>query len=103
MIVAEGEIGGGSGAVELLGWALRQARGVVDNVLTHASVSLSLTPRLEKLSLRKTLEEVAFDCGAGAEAKGIEVVVLTVVPEDLVIDADARLLHSALYNCCRTP
>ena len=87
----------GSRAVERLERALRQAQGVVDNVLTHASLSLSLTPRLETLSLRKTLEEVAFDCGAAAEAKGIEVVV-TVVPEDLVIDADARLLHSAVYN-----
>jgi hypothetical protein len=60
-------------------------------------LSLSLTPRLEALSLRKTLEEVAFDCVAEAEAKGIEVVV-TVVPDDLVIDADARLLRSAVSN-----
>ncbi len=96
-LLQKGDRAGGSRADELLERALRQARGVVDNVLTHASLGLSLTPRLETLSLRKTLEQVASDCGAGAEAKGIEVVV-TVVPEDLVIDADARLLHSAVYN-----
>jgi signal transduction histidine kinase len=91
------EPSGGSRAVEILERALRQARGVVDNVLTHASLTLSLTPRLEAFSLRETLEEVAFDYGAEAEAKGIEVVV-TVMPEDLVIDADARLLRSAVSN-----
>jgi signal transduction histidine kinase len=92
----QGELAG-SRPVELLDRALRRARDVVDNVLTHAALSLSLTPRLEALSLRKTLEEVAFDCGAEAEAKGIEIVV-TVVPEDLGMDADARLLRSAVSN-----
>jgi signal transduction histidine kinase len=96
-LLKKGELAGGGRTVELLDRALRRARGVVDNVLTHAALSLSLTPRLEALSLRKTLEEIAFDCGAEAEAKGIEIVV-TVVPEDLGIDADARLLRSAVSN-----
>jgi signal transduction histidine kinase len=90
------ELAGGGPPVELLQRSLRRVTGVVDNVLTHASFSVSLRPRLATLSLRKALEEAALDGSAQAQAKGIDVVVTAA--EDLAMDADARLLRSAVAN-----
>jgi signal transduction histidine kinase len=90
------ELAGGGRAVELLERGLRRTRGVIDNVLDHTSLSMGLTPRREALQLQKKLVEVAFDFSAEAQVKGIDVVVA--VPAELVIEADARLLHSAVAN-----
>ena len=95
-LMQKSELAGGGRPVEVLERSLGRVRGVIDNVLTHASLGLSLTPRLETLPLRKALEEVAFDCSVEGQAKDIDVIVT--VPEDLMIDADAGLLQSAVAN-----
>lgn len=93
------ELAGGGRVVDLLAKTLRRTGDVVDNALQHASLSMGVTPRIERLHVAGLLEEIVFDCSAEAEVKGIDVIV-TAAP-DLVVDADPRLLHSAIANLLR--
>jgi signal transduction histidine kinase len=93
------ELASGGRAVELLAKNLRQTSDVIDNALQHASLSMGVTPRREAVRVGQLLEEIVSDCAAEAQVKGIEVVV-TVAP-DLALDADPRLLRSAIANLVR--
>jgi signal transduction histidine kinase len=90
------ELVAGGRTVDLLDRTLRRTADVIDNTLNHASLSLGIEPRLEPLALRKVLEEIALDCGAEAQGKDIDIVVTAT--QELVVDADARLVHSAVSN-----
>jgi signal transduction histidine kinase len=83
-------------AVDLLDRNLRRSADVIDNALSHASLRMGIVPHLERLPLRQFLEDLIFDNGAQAEAKTIDVQLTS--PADLVIEADARLLRSAVAN-----
>jgi signal transduction histidine kinase len=93
------ELAAGGTVVELLARTLRRTGDVIDNTLHHASLSLGVSPRPERLPLAPLLEEIVFDCSAEAQVKGIDVVV-SAAP-DLAVDADPRLLHSAIANLLR--
>ncbi|MBC8132103.1 MAG: HAMP domain-containing histidine kinase [Deltaproteobacteria bacterium] len=86
----------GGRAVELLNRNLRRIVDVIDNALSHASMKMGVVPRIEIVALRKLAEEIEFDAGAETEEKGIKVIVE--VSDGLNIEADVRLLRSALSN-----
>jgi len=93
------ELAGGGRVVDLLDRTLKRTADVIDNALNQAALNLGVSPRLETLRLREVLDDVMFDSSAEAQVRGIEVFVT--MPEDLELDADARLLRSALANLLR--
>jgi signal transduction histidine kinase len=95
-LLQKGPLASGGRAVELLKRNLQRMLDVIDNALLHASLNMGVELRPEAVALQKLLAELELDYGAEAEAKGIEVV--ATVPPGLVIQADARLLNSALSN-----
>jgi signal transduction histidine kinase len=95
-ILQKGPLAQGGRAVEVLERNLRRTVDVVDNALHHASLTMGVAPRLETVKVRKFLEEVELDCDADAESKSIKVAVAG--PDALTIEADPRLLRSAVSN-----
>jgi len=95
-ILQKRELAGGGRVVDLLERTLKRTGDVIDNALNETWLSLGAMPRFEAVSLRKALDELASDCAAEAQHKGIDVVIAS--DGDLVIDADVRLLRSALAN-----
>ena len=95
-LLQKGPLAQGGRAADLLERNLRRVVDVIDNALHHASLNMGVAPKPEAVTLRGFLEELELDCGAEAQAKGIEIVVA--VAGDLTIEADPRLLHSALSN-----
>jgi signal transduction histidine kinase len=85
-----------SRTVAILERNLHRTLSVVDSVLTHASLRLGVTARPETVNVRHLLEEIAFDIGIAAQEKGVTME-LEGRPE-LVIQADTRLLRSAISN-----
>ncbi len=75
---------------------LKRMGEMIDGALDHASLRLGLTPRMAPVALRAFLHEIEADAAIEAQAKGIEIVVLA--PEDLLVEADPRLLRSAVSN-----
>jgi signal transduction histidine kinase len=90
------ELAGGGRVVDLLARTLKRTSEVIDNALNHATLSLGAEPRLEPLRVATVLNELVVDYAAEAEGKGIEIVVS--VPQELVLEGDRRLLHSAISN-----
>lgn len=95
-ILSRGDLATSKRASELLGRNLRRVADVVDNALNQASLRMGLVPRIEKIDLVPFLEETQFDASAEAAARRIEVKVEAAA--NLTIEADARLLRSALSN-----
>jgi signal transduction histidine kinase len=85
-----------SRAVEMLDRGLRRTAEMIDGVLSQASVKMGVVPRLAPVPLRAFLMELEADAGVDALTRGIQTTVSA--PEDLVIEADPRLLRSAVYN-----
>ena len=85
-----------SRTVEMVERGLRRMGEMIDGALSHASLRLGVIPRLAPVALRPFLQELETDAAIEAKAKGIEVVVLA--PEDLIVEADPRLLRSAVSN-----
>ena len=81
-----------SRTVEMVERGLKRMGEMIDGALSHASLRLGLTPRLAPVALRPFLQEIEGDAALEAQAKGIEIVVLA--PEDLIVEADPRLLRS---------
>ncbi len=86
----------GSRTVEMLDRGLRRTAEMIDSVLSQASLKMGVVPRLAPLAVRPFLQEIEADTAVEALAKEIKTVVMA--PEDLVVEADARLLRSAVYN-----
>jgi signal transduction histidine kinase len=85
-----------SRTVETVERGLKRMGDLIDGALSHASLRLGVMPRLAPVALRPFLHELETDAAIEAQAKGIEIVVLA--PEDLLVEADARLLRSAISN-----
>jgi signal transduction histidine kinase len=85
-----------SRTVEMLDRGLRRTAEMIDSVLSQASLKMGVVPRLAPVAVRPFLQEIEADTAVEALAKNIKTVVMA--PEDLVIDADPRLLRSAVYN-----
>ena len=85
-----------SRTVEMLDRGLRRTAEMIDSVLSQASLKMGVVPRPAPVAVRPFLEEIEADAAVEALAKEIKTVVMA--PEDLVIEADPRLLRSAVYN-----
>lgn len=87
---------GESRTIEMVERGLKRMGDMIDGALSHASLKLGVVPRLAPVALRPFLQEIETDAAIEAQAKRIEIAVLA--PEDLLVDADARLLRSAISN-----
>lgn len=85
-----------SRALEMMDRNLRRASDLIDNVLNQASLKMGLVSRPVPVELGPFLEEIAEEAGAEADAKSIQISV-NAAP-GLVIDADPRMLRSAVSN-----
>jgi signal transduction histidine kinase len=85
-----------SRTVDMLDRGLRRTSEMIDSVLSQASLKMGVVPRLAPVALRPFLKEIEADAAAAAVDKGIQMEVSA--PEDLVIEADPRLLRSAVSN-----
>jgi signal transduction histidine kinase len=90
------ELAAGGRAVEILERNLRRTADVIDSALTHASLKMGVSPRPQAIALDDFIREIVADAAFEAEGKGIDVVVDA--DSDVRIDADARLLGSAISN-----
>jgi signal transduction histidine kinase len=85
-----------SRAADIVERGLNRTAEMIDNVLSQASLRLGVEPRLAPVGLASFLREIGSDMEVEAQAKGIELLVSA--PEDLVVEADPRLLRSAVSN-----
>ena len=85
-----------SKTVDMVERGLRRIGEMIDGALSHASLRLGVIPRLAPVALRAFLHELESDAALEAQSKGIEIVILA--PEDLIVEADPRLLRSAVSN-----
>ena len=90
------ELSQGGRAVEILERNLRRTTDVIDSALTHASLRMGVQPRPEPIRLRPFVDDIALE--ASLDAEGKKLTLRVEVSPDLVIDADARLLRSAVSN-----
>ena len=95
-LMTRGEAAHAKRASELLARNLRRVADVVDNALNQASLKMGLVPRLSRIPLLPFLQEIDLDASAEAGAKDITVVIDGAA--ELTIEADARLLRSAVSN-----
>jgi signal transduction histidine kinase len=80
----------------LLERGLQRTSEMIDGVLSHVALKMGVVPRLGPIALRAFLHEIEVDASVEAQAKNIKTVVSA--PEDLTIEADQRLLRSAISN-----
>jgi signal transduction histidine kinase len=85
-----------SRTVDMVERGLKRLGDMIDGALNHASLRLGVMPRLTPVALRAFLHELEADASIEAHNRGIQIVVLA--PEDLVTEADPRLLRSAISN-----
>jgi signal transduction histidine kinase len=90
------ELSQGGRTVDLLERNLKRTADMIDSALTHASLKLGVTIQPEPVHLAGLLEEIRLDAAVEAHNKGIEIEVA--ISEDLVLEADPRLLRSAIAN-----
>jgi signal transduction histidine kinase len=89
----------GGRLLKMLDKALGRAVWLIDSTLTHAWLKLGVEPRIAPVDLRALLEELRSELGIEGERKGVEIE--TSVDSDRPLEADARLLRSAISNILR--
>jgi signal transduction histidine kinase len=89
----------GSRLVEMLDRSLKRSAWLVDSALTQAWLKLGIEPRLEPIDVRGLLGELQLEASLEAERKGVEIAID--VARDLRVNADPRLLRSAVSNILR--
>jgi signal transduction histidine kinase len=86
----------GGNVVALLDRSLRRAAEMIDNALSHASLALGVEPRPEPVALADLFHDIEVDASIDAEARDVD---LTFdAGGGGLIDADPRLLRSAVFN-----
>jgi len=85
-----------SRTVEILDRNLRQTADMIDRVLSHTSLKMGIEAQLTPIALDAFLREI--EVNAAIEAQGRKITTVVSVPAGLTIDADARLLRSAVSN-----
>jgi signal transduction histidine kinase len=90
------ELAKGGQFTQVLERNLKRTADVIDTTLTHASLKMGVAIRPERLVLHRLLEEIRSDAFGEAEDKGIAIEIDA--PPGLTIEADPRLLRSALAN-----
>jgi signal transduction histidine kinase len=91
-----GPLAVGGEIVERLDRNLRRTADVVDSTLTHAWLKLGVPIRAERIKLEHFLGEICRDAEGEAESRRIDLSLA--VDAGLELDADARLLRSAVTN-----
>lgn len=89
-------LAGGGRAVEVLERNLKRTADVVDGALTHVSLKMGVLPHPRSIRLRAFIDDLVLEAGVETESRRIGINVE--VDPELAIDADARLLRSALSN-----
>jgi len=90
------ELAAGGRSVDLVERSLRRSAEMIDNALSHASLTLGVEPQSEPVVLADLLRDIDLDASIEAQARGVTLTF--VVDGDPVIAADPRLLRSALFN-----
>ncbi|HZL19497.1 MAG TPA: sensor histidine kinase [Polyangia bacterium] len=85
-----------SRTVERLDRNLRQTAEMINSVLSHASLKMGVEPRPAPIALEHFLREIESDAELEAQTRKIEMIVSA--PKDLTVQADPRLLRSAISN-----
>jgi signal transduction histidine kinase len=85
--------------MQLLDRSLGRVRGLIDQMLIAGRLDAGVEPERADLDLVALLREVEDTLGPEAEARQVTIVVD--LPPALHVDADARLLHSAIANLLR--
>ena len=91
-----GPLAQGGRPVEQLERGLKRTRDMIDSTLQHASMKLGIDPKLERVAVLPLLVDVEMDAAAEAQARHIQTVMSAA--DDLEIQADPRLLKSAVSN-----
>jgi signal transduction histidine kinase len=87
-----------SAAADALGRSLSLLSSMIDNALSHAWLKVGAPVRGETVDVLALLREIARDVQAEADEQAITV---TVRSESIVLEADPRLLGSAISNLVR--
>jgi len=90
------ELEGGGRWVDTVERNLRRTAELIDNTLNQVTLRLGVEPQLARVDLGTLLQELKLDLDAEAHAKRIGVIVSS--DDALTIDADPRLLRSAIAN-----
>jgi signal transduction histidine kinase len=85
-----------SRTADMLDRGLRRTADMIDGVLSHASLKMGIEPRLAPVVLLTFLQELVAEAATEARAKSIHII--TSCPDDLTVQADLRLLRSAVTN-----
>ena len=85
-----------SRTAEILDRNLKQTADMIDSVLSHTSLKMGVEPKLTSIALDAFLREIEVD--AAIEAHGRKITTVVSVAAGLTIDADPRLLRSAVSN-----
>ncbi len=75
---------------------LRRTVDLIDGVLGQASLQLGVEPVIKRLDLKAFLQEIVADAEAESQSRGITVTLSGA--DGLALDADARLMRSAVSN-----
>ncbi|HEY7371136.1 MAG TPA: HAMP domain-containing sensor histidine kinase [Polyangia bacterium] len=90
------ELAPGGNVVELLDRSLRRAADMIDNALSHASLTLGVEPKPEPVALADLFHDIEVDASIEAEARDVDLIFDA--GGSALIDADPRLLRSAVFN-----
>ncbi len=92
----EKELAGGGRPVEVLDRSLRRTSQLIEETLTRSSLRLGLEPNLEPIDLPSFLGDLERDAAIEGQARNVAVDITA--PPGLTVDADPRLLRSAVAN-----
>jgi signal transduction histidine kinase len=90
------ELAGGGRTVELLERSLRRVAEMIDNTLSHTSLTLGVVPKAETITLADLLNDIELDVDADAQARGVDLAISA--SGCATVSADPRLLRSAVFN-----
>jgi signal transduction histidine kinase len=87
---------GGAKTLDMLERSLRRVTEMIDNALSHASLTLGVDPRPEEVVLADLFRAIEIDASIEAQARDIRLSFQ--ISGDLRLIADPRLLRSAIFN-----
>ena len=85
-----------SRTAEILDRNLKQTAEMIDSVLSHTSLKMGIEPQLTSIALDTFLREI--EVNAAIEAQGRKITTVVSVAPGLKMEADRRLLRSAVSN-----
>jgi len=86
-------------SVEVIGRSIQRANDLIDNALLDVRLRAMPEPQRELVSLTEIFHELTEESGVDLEIKGLQLKIEA--PSGLTLNADRKLLHSALSNLVR--